>query len=119
MHISQIMNELVVYNMKGILLAVFLTCIVSPFGIYYGKKNNETVSFYSAITILVMGIWYLLLRTVGKFLGYKYIYFILATFAYFLFVFLMFLIVRLCLYAYNKIHSNYLSKGHRNTKIEP
>ena len=81
--------------MKTIILAIFLTFIVPIGGIYYSKKNNEAFSFYVSISILIAGIWYLLLRITEKFLGYNYIYFTLTTLAYFLLVFLVFLLVKL------------------------
>lgn len=75
--------------MRAILVTIFCTFIVPSIGIYYGKKNNETFSLYASIFLFIIGIWYLLLRAIGKFLEYNYTNFALASLIYFSFVLLV------------------------------
>ena len=84
-------------NLNPIILVMVFTFIVPILGIYYSKKTKNVFSFYLSIVIFILGIWYLLLRIVEKFLGYNYIYFTFITLAYFM---LVFLIVKLIKYLY-------------------
>lgn len=99
-----------VSNIKAIIIAVFLTFIVPIWGIYYGKKNNQPFDIYYSIVLYIVGIWYLLLIIVGKFVEYNYAYFTLTTLIYFIVVFLVYKIIKLSLRTYRNIHSNFLSK---------
>lgn len=90
-------------NLDPIILVSFFTFIVPILGIYYSRKNKEVFSFYLSIIIFILGLWYLLLRIVEKFLEYNYIYFAFTTLVYFM---LVFLIVKLDVYIFSKKNKN-------------
>ena len=79
--------------MKIVIYLVFCIFIIPICGILYSKKIKDSFIFYCSITLIILSLWYVLLRTIAYFLTYNYMYFLLGSIIYYLSIYFIYLFI--------------------------